>query len=182
MLKRPIKNNGGGIRMYIADTTDLVRDLFSNLEKLNENERNDFSLYLFNCINCNQINIRNEVNSQLIIDDIETFNFNIIGFSNDDIEYIIFQLLQLHNKDIKSKYVYDRGNVLGIEYKTNTIKNISYFERLSFFEKLDVIAEMIIRIFNSKIIKPLNNDFNEYVMAREICRYKLNLLSRMEVK
>lgn len=68
--------------MYITDTTDNVRKLIEKIEKKDDVSKLKFLIYIFDLLNNNQINDKNEVNPDLIEDDdMKTFNLEMIGLS-----------------------------------------------------------------------------------------------------
>ena len=97
---------------------------------------------------------------------IYVFNLNILGFPNDLIDMIIDYLKYLlKHKNIKSE---------------NINKLLSKYEKLNFVEKIDVIAEIIIRMDNETLIDDvwfprLDGNLSGYDIALIIKEYKNNL-------
>ena len=136
--------------MYITNTTNKVKKLIEKLEKKDDISKLKFLIYIFDLLNNNQINSKNEVNPDLIEeDDVKIFNLEMIGFFPNACTILLQYFAMLYNGITNTKNAYeDNGNVLGIEYSKEDKKIISDFEKMNFNEKLDVLSEIIIRYDN----------------------------------
>ena len=136
--------------MYITDTTDNVRNLIEKIEKKDDISKLKFLIYVFDLLNNNQINDKNEANPDLIEDDeMEIFTLESVGLSENACTILLKYFVMLYNGLTNSKEAYeDNGNVLGIVYDKDDKKLDSQFERLNYNEKLDVFSEIIIRYDN----------------------------------
>ena len=138
--------------MYI-NSTQKVRILFGLLLKLDDKSKMTVLLYLFSKLNCNQINDRDCVNPDLLDDseDITIFNLEMLGYSKQATEAFLkcnvfhYNLIEKNKNEVL--YI-DNGFVMGL--KTTLLRRliIVIFEKLSFSEKVDVFAELIIRYDN----------------------------------
>lgn len=97
----------------------------------------------------------NEVNPNLLDDsiDIEVFNPISIGYS-----YLINEIKQYWNYNYKLYRLYPK------EYK----ELISIFERLSFKEKKDTLAELFLTLEHDEL---LSDNIDGYEIARRIINY-----------
>ena len=136
--------------MYITNTTEDVRKLVEELERKNDICKLKFIIYIFNLLNNNQINDKNEPNPDLVEDDnLKIFNLEAIGLSLNACTILLQYFAMIYNGMSNSKDAYeDNGTIMGIMY-SNEDKNIaSQFEKLNYNEKLDVFSEIIIRYDN----------------------------------
>ena len=63
--------------MYITNTTEDVKKLIEELERRNDICKLKFIIYVFNLLNNNQVNDKNELNPDLLEDDnLKIFNLN----------------------------------------------------------------------------------------------------------
>ena len=151
--------------MYI-ESSDKVKEFFCEYEDLKLEEKFSSLIYIFNSFGNNQINSLNEYNPDKLDSDVDIFNLNILGLPNDLIDIIIDYLKYLlKHKKIKSE---------------NTNKFLSKYEKLNFVEKIDVIAEIIIRMDNETLIDDvwfprLDSNLSGYDIALIIKEYKNNL-------
>lgn len=136
--------------MYITNTTENVRKLIEELAKQNDISKLKFLIYIFDLLNNNQINNKNEANPNLIEDDdMKVFNLQSIGLSQNACTILLQYFVMLYNGMSDSKDAYeDNGTVIGINYNEEDKRIASQFERLSYNEKLDVFSEVIIRYDN----------------------------------
>ena len=136
--------------MYITNTTENVRKLIEELAKQNDISKLKFLIYIFDLLNNNQINNKNEANPNLIEDDdMKVFNLQSIGLSQSSCTILLQYFVMLYNGMSDSKDAYeDNGTVIGINYNEEDKRIASQFERLSYNEKLDVFSEVIIRYDN----------------------------------
>lgn len=138
--------------MYITKTTDNVRNIFNKLEIDDDIYKMKFLLYIFNSLNNDQINNKNEVNPNLSLDeDIKIFNFSLLGFSENYITIFLQYNVMVYNILTNSKDAYeDNGSVRGVNFNEEIICD---FEKLSLNEKLDVFSEIIIKYDNETYFK-----------------------------
>ena len=136
--------------MYITNTTENVRKLIEELAKQNDISKLKFLIYIFDLLNDNQINNKNEANPNLIEDDdMKVFNLQSIRLSQNACTILLQYFVMLYNGMSDSKDAYeDNGTVIGINYNEEDKRIASQFERLSYNEKLDVFSEVIIRYDN----------------------------------
>lgn len=136
--------------MYITETTEKVRKLFEKIEQLEDISKMKFLLYVFNGLNNNQVNNKNEVNPNLVDDnDLIIFNLESIGFEINFCTCFLQYNIMLYNGITKTNDVYeDSGNVIGLTFNDIDKELLSFYEKMSFDEKLDVISELIIRYDN----------------------------------
>lgn len=136
--------------MYITETTDNVKNIFEQLQKLSDIGKLRFLLYTYGLLNNNQINNKNEKNPDLIEDaDLIIFNMQLLGFNNNQCTTFLQYLVMINNLiNDKNKIYEDGANVIGIEFEDDELKVISMFEKLNFLEKLDVFSELFIKYDN----------------------------------
>ena len=136
--------------MYITNTTEDVRKLVEELEGKNDICKLKFLIYIFNLLNNNQINDRNEPNPDLLEDDnLKIFNLEAIGFSPNACTILLQYFAMIYNGMTNSKDAYeDNGTIMGITYSKEDQNIVSQFEKLDYNEKLDVFSEIIIRYDN----------------------------------
>lgn len=136
--------------MYITNTTEDVRKLVEELERKNDICKLKFIIYIFNLLNNNQINDKNEPNPDLVEDDnLKIFNLEAIGLSLNACTILLQYFAMIYNGMTNSKYAYeDNETVMGITYSKEDQNIASQFEKLDYNEKLDVFSEIIIRYDN----------------------------------
>ena len=141
--------------MYLRNTSNEVKKLVLKINELDKENKLKFISYIFNLWDRNQINSLNETNPNLLDDgkDIEIFNPSSI-----DYRYLVIEIKEYWN------YKYSLYRIYPKEYK----KMIRIFERLSFEEKKDVLAELFLVIEHDGLL-PDNIDGCE--IARRIIKY-----------
>ena len=166
--------------MYITETTEKVKELFNELNEQDNITKMRFILYIFNLLNNNQINNKNEANPDLEDDELIIFNFSSIGLPSDYCLAFLFYNTFVYNKLVGNKEAYeDNGVILGINYNDTDKKLISKFEKLDFNEKLDIFSEIIIRYdnetyFDEKItMLSFDDELNGFEIAKLIQKFKL---------
>ena len=166
--------------MYITETTEKVKELFNELNEQDNITKMRFILYIFNLLNNNQINNKNEANPDLEDDELIIFNFSSIGLPSDYCLAFLFYNTFVYNKLVGNKEAYeDNGVILGINYNDTDKKLISKFEKLDFNEKLDIFSEIIIRYdnetyFDEKItMLSFDDELNGFEIANLIQKFKL---------
>lgn len=174
--------------MYITNSTENVRELIEKLEEIKDISKMRFLLYIFNSLNNNLINNKNEVNPNFVEDpDLVIFNFPSIGFADNYItiflqyNVMVYNVFCKQNKIVSELDAYeDEGNVYGIEYEEEDKKLITLFEKLSFEEKLDIFGEIVIRYDNETYFKEritmltFDSDRSGYDIAKLIKDFKNN--------
>lgn len=170
--------------MYLTNTTDNVRNLFKKIANLDDMNKLEILMSIFNLINNNQINNKNEENPDLNEDnDLIIFNMENLGFtSNYCTVFLQYNLIMLYNSISKINKLYEKdGNIMGFNYSKEEKEIISYFEKLTFNEKLDVIAELIIRCDNETFLEKyklnvsFENNRSGFDIAKSIINYKNNI-------
>lgn len=136
--------------MYITNTTEDVRKLVEELERKNDICKLKFIIYIFNLLNNNQINDKNEPNPDLVEDDnLKIFNLEAIGLSLNACTILLQYFAMIYNGMTNSKDAYeDNETVMGITYSKEDQNIASQFEKLDYNEKLDFFSEIIIRYDN----------------------------------
>lgn len=136
--------------MYITNTREDVRKLVEELERKNDICKLKFIIYIFNLLNNNQINDKNEPNPDLVEDDnLKIFNLEAIGLSLNACTILLQYFAMIYNGMTNSKDAYeDNETVMGITYSKEDQNIASQFEKLDYNEKLDVFSEIIIRYDN----------------------------------
>lgn len=130
--------------MYLKNTSNEIKELVLKINELDKENKLKFVSYIFNLWDRNQINSLNESNPNLLDDsiDIEIFNPSSINYPylvNEIKEYWIYnyKLYQLYPKKYKEL--------------------MPIFERLSFKEKKDVLAELFLILEHDELL-PNNID------------------------
>ena len=141
--------------MYLKNTSNEVKELVEKVNMLDKENKLKFIDYIFNLWDRNQINSLNEVNPNLLDDSIDIEIFNI---SSIDYRYLIIEIKEYWN------YKYNLNRLYPKEYR----KLIPVFERLSFEEKKDVIAELFLVIEHDGL---LPDNIDGYEIARKIIKY-----------
>ena len=136
--------------MYITNTTEDVKKLIEELERRNDICKLKFIIYVFNLLNNNQVNDKNELNPDLLEDDnLKIFNLEAIGLSPNACTILLQYFAMIYNGMTNSKDAYeDNGTIMGITYSKEAQNIVSQFEKLDYNEKLDVFSEIIIRYDN----------------------------------
>lgn len=164
--------------MYVSNIDEDVINLFSNLEKLSDKSKLKFLIYIFNLVNNNQVNDKNEPNPNLIENEnLIIFNFSSIGLNDNVCDKFINHLTSIYNimnKD--NKVISINGNVVGLVFDIDEKEIISKFEKLSFNDKLDVFREIFIKydnetFFTNKIIT-ITFDLSGFDIANNILKFK----------
>lgn len=167
--------------MYITETTDNVRKLIETLLTKKDEAKLKFLIYMFDLATQQQINSKNEMNPTLIEDDdLVIFNLEDVGMANNYADIYLEYLVMTFNATATklSKGYQDNGSVEGIHYNKFDKPLLSRFMKLSYNEKLDVFAEMIIRLDNDNLFEgkydmlSLNN--NGFEIASNIIKLKKN--------
>lgn len=167
--------------MYITDTTDNVKKLFENLEDFDDISKIKFILYVFNLLNNNLINEKNETNPNLIDDNLNVFNMELLGMSNNACTIFLQYNIMLFNNLTKSNSLLeDNGNVIGLEFNEKEKKVIKLFDSLEYNEKLDVFKELFITYDNNTFFKKninilsFSSSMSGFDIANLIDKFKCN--------
>ncbi len=141
--------------MYLKNTSNEVKELVIKTNELDKENKLKFINYIFDLWDKNQINSLNEVNPNLLDDgiDIEIFNPSSI-----DYRYLVNEINEHWN------YNYNLYRLYPKEYK----KMIRIFERLSFKEKKDTLAELFLVLEHDEL---LPDNIDGYEIARRILKY-----------
>lgn len=163
--------------MYITGTTKNVINLIEKLEIAEEVTKLKFLIYIFNLLNNNQINDQNEANPELVENmNMKVFNLSILGFPENTCNIFMEYLSTIYNKMVNMSESYiENCNILGINYEEYDMKLCSQFEKLNFYEKLDVFSEIIIRYDNKTYfnkITTISLNPNGYEIATQIQQFK----------
>lgn len=162
--------------MYITETTDNVRKLMEEIEHQEDISKLKFLIYIFGLLNNNQINDKNEANSDLMEDNnVKIFNLESIGLPFNACIVLLQYFVMLYNGITNTKDIYeDTGNIIGVAYSSEEKTLLAKFEKLGFNEKLDIFSEIIIRCdnetyFKSNIVIPMfDSTSNGYAIAKRI--------------
>lgn len=166
--------------MYITNTTENVKKLIEELAKQNDISKLKFLIYIFNLLNNDQINNKNEANPNLTEDDdMKVFNLQSIGLSPNACTILLQYFVMIHNGMTDSKDAYeDNGTVIGINYNEEDKHIASQFERLGYNEKLDAFSEVIIRYDNETyfaektLVLSLDSKLDGFNFAKMIKNFK----------
>ena len=141
--------------MCLKNTSNVLKELIEKVNMLDKKNKLKFIDYIFNLWDRNQINSLNETNPNLLDDsiDIEIFNPSSI-----DYPYLVNEIKEYWN------YNYSLYRLYPKEYK----ELIPVFERLSFKEKKDVLAELFLILEHDKL---LPDSIDGYEIARRILKY-----------
>ena len=141
--------------MYLNNTSDEVKALVLKINELDKENKLKFIDYIFNLWDRNQINSLNNDNPNLLDDsiDIEIFNPSSIGY-----HYLVIDIKEYLN------YKYNLYRLYPKEYR----KLIPVFEKLSFKEKKDVLAELFLVLEHDEL---LPDNIDGYEIAKRIINY-----------
>lgn len=141
--------------MYLKNTSNEEKELVIKINELDRDDKLKFINYIFDLWDKNQINSLNEVNPNLLDDgiDIEIFNPSSI-----DYRYLVIE-----NKEY-CNYTFNLYRLYPKEYK----ELIPVFEKLSFKEKKDTLAELFLILEHDEL---LPDNIDGYEIARKIIKY-----------
>ena len=139
----------------LKNTSNEVKGLVLKINELDKENKLKFINYIFNLWDRNQINSLNEVNPNLPDDsiDIEIFNPSSI-----DYHYLVIDIKEYCN------YTFNLYRLYPKEYK----ELIPVFEKLSFKEKKDTLAELFLILGHDEL---LPDNIDGYEIARKIIKY-----------
>ncbi len=141
--------------MYLKNKSNEVKGLVLKINELDKENKLKFINYIFDLWDKNQINSLNEVNPNLLDDGI---NIEIFNPSSIDYCYLVIEIKEYWN------YKYNLYRLYPKEYR----KLIPVFERLSFEEKKDVLAELFLILEHDEL---LPDNVDGYEIARRIIKY-----------
>lgn len=141
--------------MYLKDISNEVKGLVLKINELDKENKLKFVNYIFDLWDKNQINSLNETNPNLLDDsvDIEIFSSSSIDYS-----YLVNEINEYWN------YNYNLYRLYPKKYK----KMIRIFEKLSFKEKKEVLAELFLVLEHDEL---LPDNIDGYEIARKIIKY-----------
>ena len=181
--------------MYVTNATEKTRMVMDEvLLKLSDESKMKLLLYLFSELNHNQINSNNEINPDLVeVDDMIIFNLESLGFSIHEAELFLRYNVGLYNymkqktqeNFVKEeKLIVDNGYVVGLNYSPLESATIHMFEKLLFAEKIDFIAEIMIRYDNRTYFRyyqtgvGFTEDLTGFDIARRIMEFKKEYIGK----
>ena len=140
--------------MYLKNTSDEVKEITEKINELDKENKLKFIGYILNLWDNDQINSLNETNPYLLDDSIciDIFNPSSIGY-----HYLVDKLKEYWNHTYKLYQLYQN------EYKSV----IPLFEKLSFKENIDVLAEIFLILEHDKL---LPDNVDGYEIARMIIK------------
>ena len=140
--------------MYLKNTSNEVKELVIKINELDRDDKLKFISYVFNLWDRDQINSLSEVNPSLLDDSIDIEIFN----PSSDYRYLLIEIKEYWN------YKYSLYRLYRKEYKSV----IPLFEKLSFKEKVDILAEIFLILEHDKL---LPDNVDGYEIARMIIKY-----------
>lgn len=141
--------------MYLKNTSNEVKDLIEKVKELDKENEIKFIIYILDLQDKNQINSLNENNPDLLDDSID---INIFNPSSTQKYYLVKQIKKYLNIKYKLYRLYLK------EYEVL----IPLFEKLSFKEKIDILAELFLILEHDEL---LPDNINGYEIARKIIKY-----------
>jgi len=141
--------------MYLRNISNEVKELVIKINELDRDDKLKFIDYIFNLWDKNQINSLNEVNPNLLDDSIDIEIFNPSSIDNP---YLVNEINEYWN------YNYNLYRLYQKEYKDL----VSVFDKLSFKEKKDVLAELFLILEHDEL---LPDSIDGYEIARKIIKY-----------
>lgn len=141
--------------MYLRNTSNEVKDLIEKVNELDKENKIKFIIYILDLWDKNQINSLNENNPDLLDDSID---INIFNPSSTQKYYLVNQIKEYWNIKYKLYRLYLK------EYKVL----IPLFERLSFIEKIDILAEVFLTLEHDEL---LPDNIDGYNISRLITKY-----------
>lgn len=141
--------------MYLKNTSNEVKELVIKINEFDRDDKLKFISYVFNLWDRDRINSLSEVNPSLLDDsiDIEIFNPSSI-----DYHYLVIEIKEYWN------YKYSLYRLYPKKYKVL----VYLFEKLSFKEKIDVLAELFLILEHDEL---LPDSIDGYEIARRILKY-----------
>ena len=141
--------------MYLRNTRNEVKDLIERVNELDNENKMKYIIYIFNSWDNDQINSLNEINPYLLDDSIE---INIFNPNSIEEYYLVNQIKEYWNIKYNLYQLYLK------EYKVL----IPLFEKLSFKEKIDALAELFLILEHDEL---LPDNIDVYNIATLITKY-----------
>ena len=141
--------------MYLKNMSNEVKELVEKVNMLDKENKLKFISYIFDLWDRNQINSLNETNPNLLDDSIDIVIFNS---SNIDYPNLVNEIKEYWNYKYKLYCLYPK------EYK----ELISIFEKLTFIEKKDILAELFLTLEHDEL---LPDNIDGYEIAKRIINY-----------
>ena len=141
--------------MYLKNISNEVKELVIKINELDRDDKLKFINYIFDLWDKNQINSLNEVNPNLLDDGIDIEIFNPCSI---DYRYLVIEIKEYCN------YTFNLYRLYPKEYK----ELIPVFEKLSFKEKKDTLAELFLILGHNEL---LPDNIDGYEIARRILKY-----------
>lgn len=141
--------------MYLKNTSNEVKEITEKLNELGNENKLKFISYILNLWDNNQINSLNKTNPDLLDDSI---HIDIFNPSNIGYHYLVDKLKEYWDHTYKLYQLYQN------EYKSV----IPLFEKLSFKEKINVLAEIFLILEHDEL---LPNHVDGYEIARMIIKH-----------
>lgn len=141
--------------MYLRNTSNEVKVLIEKINELDNENKMKYIIYILDLWDKNQINSLNEINPDLLDDSID---INIFNPSNIREYYLVKQIKEYWNIKYKLYQLYLK------EYKVL----IPLFEKLSFKEKIDILAELFLTLEHDEL---LPDNIDAYNIATLIKKY-----------
>ena len=141
--------------MYLKNTRNEVKDLIERVNELDNENKMKYIIYIFNLWDNDQINSLNEINPYLLDDSIE---INIFNPNSIEEYYLVNQIKEYWNIKYNLYQLYLK------EYKVL----IPLFEKLSFKEKIDALAELFLILEHDEL---LPDNIDGYNIATLITKY-----------
>ena len=150
--------------MYLRNTRNEVKDLIERVNELDNENKMKYIIYIFNLWDNDQINSLNEINPYLLNDSIE---INIFNPNSIEEYYLVNQFKEYWNIKYNLYQLYLKEYKVLIplcEYKVL----IPLFEKLSFKEKIDALAELFLILEHDEL---LPDNIDGYNIATLITKY-----------
>ena len=141
--------------MYLRNTSNEVKDLIERVNDLDKENKMKFIIYILDLQDKNQINNLNETNPNLLDDYIDV---NIFNPSSTQEYYLVNQIKEYWNAKYNLYQLYPE------KYKVL----IYLFEKLSFKEKIDVLAELFLTLDHDELFP---DNIDGYEVSRKIIKY-----------
>lgn len=141
--------------MYLRNTSNEVKDLIERVNDLDKENKMKFIIYILDLWDKNQINNLNETNPNLLDDSIDV---NIFNPSSTQEYYLVNQIKEYWNAKYNLYQLYSE------KYKVL----VYLFEKLSFKEKIDVLAELFLTLDHEEL---LPDNIDGYEVSRKIIKY-----------
>jgi hypothetical protein len=141
--------------MYLRNTSNEVKDLIERVNDLDDENKMKSIIYILDLWDKNQINSLNETNPNLLDDSIDINIFNTISIGE---YYLINQIKEYWNIKYNLYQLYLK------EYKGL----IPVFEKISFKEKKNILAELFLVLEHNEL---LPDNIDAYEIARRIIKY-----------